>query len=246
MASATDRVRGIRKVYWAIALSVFLLATLLITSGWRVLPQENGVTEVGTARPGLNGYEFIGKIDQEGINFVGYGYIYAMRGLETSQMFTDPLNPSEATARFTYYATSNLTARAILTDAMRGLFTLNSTGTITFYLQPSPSATFTDPLSFAGGVPIAVASLRYQDMLNVIGPNRGLVVGSGEFIQSSATPFTLSGNSYRFGREQMIQRISTYGDAVRTDAIIPRSSVLLSGNSVDTGQRDTFLPQIRR
>lgn len=125
------------------------------------------------------------------------------------------------------------------------MFALDSVGLITFYHQPTPSATFSNPLSFAGGTSIATASLHYQDMLSVQSPNRGLVTGKGEFDQITAPTFMLGAESYRFGRPGMIHYVSTFGDALRTDAVIPISSVLLIGNANGTRQLQSSLPSVQ-
>lgn len=244
MSNAKVGVAGLRKLFWSVALSVPLLVLFLVATGWQLSPQ-NSITEVGIDIPEMNGYEFIGRIDQEGTEFTAYGYLYYVHGLEQNQVFSNPLNPSETTAHFTYYATATLSSRAILTDAVRGIFALDSVGTINFYHQATPSATFTDPLSFAGGTSIATASLRYQDILSVQSPNRGLVMGNGEFTQLTADSFTIGTETYNFGRPGMIQYISTMGEGLRTDPTIPRSSVLLAGNATSARQRQVSLPSVR-
>jgi hypothetical protein len=82
-------------------------------------------------------------------------------------------------------------------------------------------------------------------MLSVQSPNRGLVVGKGEFSQITAVPFTLGAESYRFGRPGIIHYVSTFGDANRTNAVIPISSVLLAGNASSTRPLQTSLPSVQ-
>lgn len=212
--------------------------TLLLIASWQLMPAEAAPPQVGIGTAGRNAYEVIGRIDQNDLNFTGYGYLTYIRDLNNAEIFTNPLNPSEDTARFTYAATATLTSRAVLTD----VFTLNSQGTVTFYFtQSPPDRSFDNPSSFAIGTPIATASVRYQDILLVQSPNKGLATGVGEVTQLNAPAFTLNGQSYQFGQPNLLFRLSTIGNATRTNIDPPISFVLLSGNAVTSGQQ-TFLP----
>ncbi len=244
MLGANVRALSLRKPLLTATLAVALLALLLVATNWRLWSKSDGVTAVGASIPQANGYEFIWRIDQNGPDFTGYGYLYFIDGLDATDLFSNPLMGNETTAHFTYYATATLSSRAILTDADRGIFALDSVGLISFYYQPTPSATFSDPLSFAGGTQIATAEMRYQDILNVQGPNRGIAVGSGEFTVLSSTPFTIGTESYTFGSPGLIQYVSTFGEGRRTNAVIPISSVLLAGNAVTSRPRQLSLPAI--
>jgi hypothetical protein len=198
--------------------------------------------QTGVGADGTNAFELIGRIDQEGFAFTGYGYLTHIRGLEHNQLFTgaDPTNAFEDTARFTFVAESALTSRSILTE----VFTIDSTGVITFYFtQTPPDRTFDNPASFAAGIPIATATIRYHDILLVQAPNRGLAVGTAELSQQNVTAFTLNGESYNFGRPGLPYRLSTIGNATRTDADLPRSFVLLAGHAT-TGGQQAFFPFI--
>lgn len=221
-----------------------LLALLLTATGLTLRSQGETAREIGVGERGTNLYQFAGQIEQDGFEFTGFGYIYDVQGMDPSELFDDPINTSEKTARITYHATATLTSRAIVTDATRGVFALDSAGIITFYYQETPSASFDDPDSFANGIPIATATLRMQDILNVQSPNRGVAVGHGDFTITSVESFTFGEETVRFGRPGAVQRISTFGEGLRTDPITPRSTVLLAGNAVDTGFRQTFLPNV--
>lgn len=198
--------------------------------------------QVGIGTRGQNAFEFIGRIDQNDLNFTGFGYLTYIRDLNNAEIYTDPLNPSEDTARFTYVATATLTSRAILTD----VFVIDSQGTITFYFtQSPPDRSFDDSASFASGTPIATASMRYQDILLVQSPNKGLATGVSEVTQLNAPAFTLNGQSYQFGQSNQFYRLSTMGNGTRTNIAPPISFVLLAGNAVTSGQQ-SFLPIINR
>jgi hypothetical protein len=231
--------------------AALLLALLLVASSsghthalGRVAtaPAAASTVEVGTGLPGLNLYEFVGRVDQAGVAFTGYGYLSYVKGMDNSQIFSNPLNPSEGTAHFTYYATATLTSRAVISS----IFAIDSVGPITFYYQPTPSAAFDNPASFAAGTPIATGVIRYQSILNVQAPNQGISDGIGEFVQATAGPFSIGGTTYQFGQAGMVERMTTFGQGTRLDALLPKSFVVLSGNAVDTGQRQLQLPYVSK
>jgi hypothetical protein len=215
-----------------------LSLTLLLIVSWQLMSAQTEPTQVGIGTVGRNAFEVIGRIDQNNLDFTGFGYLTYIKDLDNADIYTNPLNPSEDTARFTYSATSTLTSRAVLTD----VFALDSQGTITFYFtQSPPDRSFGDPSSFASGTPIATASFRYQDILLVQSPNKGIATGVGELTQLNAYAFTLNGQSYQFGQSNLLYRLSTVGNGTRTNIAPPVSFVLLSGNAVTSG-RQTFLP----
>lgn len=228
--------------YFSLVVGVLLATTLLLIAGLQLMSAQAASQQVGVAPVGQNAFEFIGRINQNGFNFTGFGYLTYIKNLSNAQIYSNPTAASEDTARFTYVATATLTSRAILSD----VFVIDSQGTITFYFtQSPPNRDFNDPASFASGTPIATASLRYQDILLVQSSNKGLATGVGEVAQLSATPFSLGGQSYQFGQSNLFYRFSTVGNGTRTDPGPPISFVLLAGNAVTTGQ-STFLPQLNR
>jgi hypothetical protein len=226
-----------------------LVAALFLAGAaiWYVLSwgQESiavAQAQTGIGPEGATAFEYIGRIDQEGFTFRAYGYLTYIRGLDHDQLFTgsDPANASESDARFTMVADAILTSRSILTE----VFNINSTGVITIYFTETPPArTFDDPASFAAGTPIATTTVRYQDILLVQAPNRGLAIGTAELSQQSSTPFILGGESYNFGRPGLPYRFYSIGNATRTDAELPRSFVLAAGHAT-TGGQQTFFPFI--
>lgn len=237
-------VAKLRKLIMISLIGVGLTALLLTATGAPLSSQGEAAREIGVGAPGTNLYQIAGRIDQDGFSFTGYGYLYDVQGIDPAELFDDPFNTSETTAHITYYATATLTSRAIVTDVVRGIFALDSVGDITFYYHETPSASFDDPESFTDGIPIATATARFQDILNVQSPNRGIAVGNGHFTFTNVESFTFGEETVRFGRLGMVQRVTTFGEGLRTDPFIPRSTVLLAGNAVDTGFRQTFLPTI--
>ncbi|HSM54952.1 MAG TPA: hypothetical protein VK879_02255 [Candidatus Sulfomarinibacteraceae bacterium] len=228
-----------RRLLWVGIAALALPLLLLIGAGQELHSQEGSVTEISS-----DSYQFAGRIDQDGFDFAAYGYIYDIEGVAPAELFSDsnPLFTSETTAHFTYYASAELTSRAVMTDTDRAIFALDSVGEIVYYYQESPSASFDDPQSFAQGTPVMTATIRLQDILTVTGPDRGLAVGNGKLSVLSAEPFTFGGETVRFGRPGKSYQISTQGDAVRTDAQIPQSSVLLAGDAISVTWWQNFLP----
>lgn len=223
-----------------IVLVVGCITLILIVNVLPLRPAKAAPGQVGVAAAGQNAFEFIGRVDQNDLSFTGVGYLTYIRDLSNTEIYSNPLIPSEDTARFTYVATATLTSRAILTD----VFVIDSQGTITYYFtQTPPDRSFDNAASFASGTPIATASVRYQDILLVQSANKGLATGVSDMVQLSAPAFTLSGQSYQFGHSGLLYRLSTVGNGTRTNVAPPISFVLLAGNAVTSGQ-ESFLPII--
>ncbi|MCB0168557.1 MAG: hypothetical protein KDI79_30290 [Anaerolineae bacterium] len=221
---------------------VVLAVILFLIMSWPLSPVSAAPQQVGVGVAGQNAFEIIGRIDQNNASFSGVGYLTYIRGLSTSQIYSNPLNPSEDTARFTFVAEATLTSRAILTD----VFVINSQGPMTIYYTPSPpNRSFDNKASFASGTAIATTSIRYQDILLVQSANKGNASGVGEVSQLSASTFTLNAQSYQFGQNNLFYRLSTVGNGTRTNVSPPVSFVLLAGNAITTGQ-PSFLPSLSR
>lgn len=228
-----------RRLLWVAIAALGALALLLAVTGQELYSQGEQVTEIGSSS-----YQFVGRIDQEGLDFTAYGYLYDIDGVAPADLFSDSdaVNGSESTAHFTYYATAEMTSRAVITDTDRAIFPLNSVGEITYYYNDSPSASFADPQSFTQGTAVTTATIRMQDILTVMAPNRGLAVGNGELSVSSADSFMFDGEMVQLGRVNKSYRIATTGDAIRTDPVTPESSVLLAGDASSTPFWQSFLP----
>jgi hypothetical protein len=231
-----------RRYFSLIVLVIGCLTLMLIINLLPFRPAQAAPVQVGIATAGQNAFEFIGRVDQNDVDFSGVGYLTYIRDLSNADIYSNPLNPFEDTARFTYVATATLTSRAILTD----VFVIDSQGTITFYFtQTPPNRSFDNVASFASGTPIATASIRYQDILLVQSANEGLATGVSDMVQLDAPAFTLNAQSYQFGEANLLYRLSTVGNGTRTNVAPPISFVLLAGNAVTSGQQ-SFLPIINR
>lgn len=239
MSNVIVSVNCSRRVASVAMAALGLLVTPTVATSQQLCSKAAAVEEVGA-----DAYQFAGRIDQDGVSFTGYGYLYDIQGLAPNELFSDPNNPSESTAYFTYYATATLTSRATVTDPARAMFALDSAGEITFYYQLYPSASFDNPASFATGTVIAVASLSFQDILSVQSSDRGLSIGNGEFATITSDSFSFGGETLRFGHPGIVHQVSTFGDAQRTDSMIPQSSVLLAGNAVRSSFPHLFVPSV--
>lgn len=196
---------------------------------------------VGAAPIGKIAYEFVGRIDQDALNFVSYGYLTHVDGLPDSVLFSDPVNHSETTARVTYYATATLTARSVISTVTE----LNALGTSTFYFDTA-GADFADPASFANGTAIGSAAQRSQNIINVQSPNTAVATNFGELVQLAAGTFTYQGQTYTFGHVGGQQRSFFTGEGVRTDPVAPRSFIVGAGNATSLPGTGISLPFVSK
>ncbi len=228
-----------------LALSVMFVA-FVVAANNHVAPAASADVEIGVAPLGETATEFVGRADQNGGNFVSYGYLTHIAGLTDTLLFSQVFTTDQSTAHFTYYATSTLTARFVISS----VFIVDSVGMITYYYNPTPSVvvTFSDPTSFQSGTPILTATVRFHDILNVQAANLGISTGVGEMIHFANSPFTIDNVTYRLGRVGLQERSSTTGEGTRTSLIGPQSFVVLAGNSIVTGLPGqlSYMPYVSR
>jgi hypothetical protein len=219
-------------------LALLLFALLVAFSPWRAPraapssgPQA-GLTQVGLPTGGQHAFEFVGRLEQDGANFISVGYLSHISGLAVSQLFstTNPLLTGESNARFTFVSRATLTARFVISS----VFVLDSVGQTVIYLQDAPHGDFADPASFASGTPIMTATVRAQSITNVQSPNTAVIALAEELGQTAATPFTLGGQVYQLGRPGLLERSAATGEATRTDPVAPRSFAVLAGQAIVT------------
>lgn len=183
---------------------------------------------VGIAQHGKNVLELVGRSDQDGNNVTHFGYLTGIRGLPDDLLFSDPSIRTEATARFTFFATTTLTARHVLDN----IIATAAPGTLTIYFNETPIGNFGDPGSFAAGTPIATFSARFHNVLNVQATDAGIISAVADLIQLGGDSFTLDGVRYRLGRRHLQERLSANGKATRTQVDPPQSFFLWGGNVV--------------
>lgn len=230
-------------LFIAFGLAIVLTAVLL-SGAWQgssAAPPAAIASEVGVAPLGRNAVEFVGIVDQNGLDFTYYGYLTYIAGITNTLLFRDPISHTEGTARFTFYGNATLTGRAIVNN----LFNLNATGTITYFFDENQGADFADPASFTRGAAIASATTRFQNVLVVTAPNTGIANGVAELTQTSSAPFELAGQSYQLGRNLMEQRFTYNGFGTRLEPTAPRAVIVIAANGQVTGL-PTLLPLVEQ
>ncbi|MCL4859499.1 MAG: hypothetical protein KJZ93_08830 [Caldilineaceae bacterium] len=227
---------------FALLLAVALAAMLYGTGGQPSVAAPSAAApaiEVGIAPTGRNSMEFVGIVDQDGLNFSYYGYVTHLYGITNTLLFANPLQQDETTARFTFHGAANMTGRSIISN----VFNLNAAGTITFYFDPLPGADFDDPSSFIRGTAVATATTRFHNVLTVIAPDTGLASGVAELEQIATQPVELLGQSVQLGRNTLQQRFTYTGFGVRLEPATPRAVIIIAADGQVTGA-STFLPQV--
>jgi hypothetical protein len=228
---------GVAIVLTSLALTAFVINSQAASAAT--------ATEVGSAVGGVNAVEYIGRIDQDGSNFVSYGYLTHISGLTDTLLFSGTIPfVNESNAYFTFYTTATLTARNVIS----GVFMLDAIGTTVYYYNATPGASYATPDSFKAGLPVMTATVRSQNILNVQAPNLGVATNFSEFTQTGASPFTLNGQPYQIGRVGVLERLFSTGEGTRTDPIAPKSFTVVAGNAVVTGLpgQQSFMPLIVR
>src|SRR5687767_10758988 len=86
------------KVGGVLAIFVSLLSLIALMVDLKLRPAEAAPPQVGVGATGRNALEFIGRINQDGPNFTGFGYLTHVQDLNQAQLFTNPAAASEATA----------------------------------------------------------------------------------------------------------------------------------------------------
>src|SRR5438034_4337163 len=97
-------------------LSAFAVAAIfLLLLPFAAYAQSAGAgSVVGDAPDGANALEFLARSDQDGTTITHYGYLTHISDLPDESLFSSPVVRTEATARFTFSATTKLTARHLL------------------------------------------------------------------------------------------------------------------------------------
>jgi hypothetical protein len=194
-----------------------LLAGAAVTAGAVALPS----TAVDAAADDSGGVAvtFVGRIDQNALDLVGYGYPTWIEGVPASALFGEAFDLAEAATRLTVTGTFTLERRAI-----RGpVFDLDGSGTLEIRLLEAPGASFEDPATFSAGTVVAAYATRLHSTLTVIAPDTGVPVLSGELVQTAADDFSLDGAWYRIGSVGTTLSMSATGLGTRTDAEAPQA-----------------------
>jgi hypothetical protein len=162
---------------------------------------------------------FVGRIDQNATDLVGYGFPTFIDGIPTSALFGDAFDLAEAATRLAVTGTFTLERRAI-----RGpVFDLDGSGTLEIRLLDATGASFDDPATFSAGIVVAEYATRLHSTLTVIAPDTGVPVLSGDLVQTTAGDFALDGAWYRIGSVGTTLSMSATGLGTRTDAEAPQA-----------------------
>jgi hypothetical protein len=176
---------------------------------------------------------FVARIDQNGPQLTGYGYLTRIEGLRQSLIFTEPrgtssFDPSTAdpsTARFTHFCQARVKSVSALDDVI----TVLATGVITFFFQPNGGASFDDPRSFGLGRRIASFQTEFQDDLALDAPERANVQLTANLDQRGAAPFRIGETSRRLGAKGLHWTLEANGRGELLDPGPPQSTLMLSG-----------------
>ena len=213
-------------------LPIMLYMTLLVAlvtfwQGSSAAAQSSSV--VGTAAQGVSAVEYIGVIQQTGPEFTTVGYLTYVNGLNPADLYTDPNNPGASTARFTFSGSASLASHANVGAVTQ----LSAVGPLTIYFNADGAkADFADPDSFALGTEIATFDTRVSNILVVIAPNQGVSSAISDAKQQTAKRFVLNGKRLQFGHPQLIQRVTLFGGATRSQAIPPVSITEFAASGV--------------
>jgi hypothetical protein len=188
--------------------------------------------QAGTAPAGENAFEFVGVVQQLGLDFTLTAYLTHLAGVDRALLFdgADPLARSETTARLMMSASATGVTRSILEN----IFVVNGEGTVGFYLG-GPGASFGDPAAFSAGTQVASGSVAIQDVLNVQAPQVGIASGNGTLTIDTTTPFTLGDTEITIAAPGTRYRLWFTGQATLEDPATLQAFVLVAGNGVVAG-----------
>ena len=176
-----------------------------------------------------NALELSGRIDQIGPKFKGYGFVTRVEGVGPSALAKSGGSElTEKNARVTFVFDTDLTSRAIVGNS----FSVATEGTVTFYLDEKPGASFDDPDSFAAGEKVASGTLRVTNVVTVYAKNSGIATATGSMEFEDASSFDLGGESVSIGNSGDKYRLTLTGRGTRTEAIIPKSNFDFAGQAV--------------
>ncbi|HEY7283624.1 MAG TPA: hypothetical protein VID47_18755 [Actinomycetota bacterium] len=191
--------------------------------------QAAGQGEIGTAAGGRSAYEYVGEVDQDGDALRFYGYYTLIVGAGPAALYSGPPH-DETTARFTYFGTANLTARA----ARNNVFVIDAVGTIRSYFRPAGGADFSHPASFHAGTQIAADDVQFHDVLSSTAPNFGVPNVTAFLERTHAPTFHADGRTLRFGHVGMRVRSTASGLGQKLDPK-PKGHLTLAGQALVTG-----------
>lgn len=212
---------------------ILLAGFIVLTAVMQAPPatgSEGRAEVVAAGRDGQTLMEFVGRVDQNGLNFTFIGYLTRIKGLDEAALFAggSAAARDEKTAHFTILAETTLTSRSVVDK----LFAVDSKGTLEIFFNETPASDFRDPGSFSTGEVIASFDASVQNTINVIALAQGVATTWGLLKQTKAGAFRLGGTRFQFGQKNQRERISASGQGTLRDAAVPISVVFISGNTV--------------
>lgn len=186
----------------------------------------------GIAPAAVNALEFVGVVQQLGLDFTLTAYVTHLAGVDRGLLFdgADPLARSETTARLLMSGGATGVARSILEN----IFVVNGEGTVAFYLG-GPGASFGDPAAFSAGTEVARATVSVQDVINVQAPQQGIANAAGTLTIDSTSPFTLGDREITIAAPGTQYRLWFTGQGTLRDPATLDAFVLIAGNGVAAG-----------
>jgi hypothetical protein len=185
------------------------------------LPSGASAGRAGGVETNPLAFSFAGRIDQEGFQLAGYGFLTEVGGIPDGVLFGDALDRTEAAARLAITGLVALERRTIRAS----VFVIDAVGTMEIRMLDTPGTSFDDVATFSAGTIVAEYAATLHDVLTVIAPNTGIPVLSGELIQTSAAEFQLDGAWYRIGSTGARLNVTGTGLGTRTDADLPRAQI---------------------
>lgn len=191
---------------------------------------SGGTSGIGQPAVGEVAWKFVGRLDQDGAKFSGYGYVTFLSGLADADLYASTPG-TEKTARFTVVIAAQETGVNKLND----LTVVNTSGTATIYRNDQPAGDFADPSSFAKGTVVAVTDVSGQNILS-INPddrNKGIAAATAQLHQTTANSFPAgAGGDKPFGRVGLVERMALSGQGKRTDPNGPKSLLEVAGDVI--------------
>ena len=156
--------------------------------------------------------------------FTGLGYLIAVNGLDSTDLFSGA--PGVDTALLTMYAAGTLTSRVLDTS----VHSLDIVGTLDVYQRRSAGASFADPASFQNGSRVARFEMDLQDVLAVFAPGKGIPTMSGDMRQLESRPCRTAAGLRPFGRPGLRLRLLATGLGTLVDPVTLNADLEMAGN----------------
>lgn len=199
----------LRARQWRIAMRPDMIVSMKLTSHLSVLLFPAALLAQTPTLIDLSGgqivFEYTGQVTNIGTASIQVGYFNAVKGV--NNVFSG--SPQDETkALFTFY-TSVTTTRNVLNGTVRSI---DRDGATMVYLGKGP-ADFSSLDSFRTGTPIQASSIHQHVVIDTV--TSGFTVTNFNEV-SSASPFTLNGDSYQLGTPGQTYRTNLTGHLTTT------------------------------